>query len=388
MEIICCRSTDEIARKAFRLRYRVYGTEMAYYDDAIDHQNELYVDRFDPAARIYVAIRDDQAIATCRSLYDRDFDFSSELPEGFSSALEIPKFLSSQAGSLALSTKFAISSSHRGSLAAHLVTAKMFEDLIEDDIHFVFSACAPHLYDFYSQLGFHLYAPTYSDDSGLWAPIVLATRDWEHLRDVRSPLYRYLERKKLCQSTHPSVKWFYENYGSSIKSLLPKVDDDVLERMLADGGQSSSDREVQGGGLFSGMTTEDVRKIIGSGRILKFAEGDTIIGTAQIQDEMFIVTSGQILERRLDGELPSSSIYPGQVIGEIAMLTGRMRATDCIAMSDAELVVLSRQSLAKLMKGNPDLAARLLYNLARFQSHKLLQANQDMIKLYMEFQDR
>jgi hypothetical protein len=388
MEIICCRSTDDIARKAFRLRYKVYGTEMAFHDDAIDHQNELYIDRFDPAARIYVAIRDDQAIATCRALYDRDFDFSSDLPQAFSSALEIPKFLSSQAGSLALSTKFAISASHRGSLAAHLVTAKMFEDLIEDDIHFVFSACAPHLYDFYSQLGFHLYAPTFSDDSGLWAPIVLATRDWEHLRDVRSPLYRYLEKKNLCQSTHPSVKWFYENYGSSIKSLLPKVDDSVLERVLADGNHGRTGGAVQGAGLFSGMTTEDVSKIIGSGRVLKFAAGDAIIGTAQIQDEMFIILSGQILEKRLDGELPSSNIFPGQVIGEIAMLTGTMRATDCIAMTDAELVALSRQSLAKLMKGNPDLASRLLFNLARLQSHKLLNANQDMVRLYLDIHDQ
>jgi hypothetical protein len=38
MEIICCRSTDDIARKAFRLRYKVYCTEMAFHDDAIDHQ--------------------------------------------------------------------------------------------------------------------------------------------------------------------------------------------------------------------------------------------------------------------------------------------------------------------------------------------------------------
>jgi CRP-like cAMP-binding protein len=136
------------------------------------------------------------------------------------------------------------------------------------------------------------------------------------------------------------------------------------------------------------MTTEDVSKIIGSGRVLKFAAGDAIIGTAQIQDEMFIILLGQILEKRLDGELPSSNIFPGQVIGEIAMLTGTMRATDCIAMTDAELVALSRQSLAKLMKGNPDLASRLLFNLARLQSHKLLNANQDMVRLYLDIHDQ
>ena len=388
MEIICCRSTDEVAKKAFHLRYQIYGAEIGVNDDAIDHQSELYVDRFDDAARIYVAIREGNAIATCRSVYDRDFDFPSNFSRTISTALEIPNFLDSYAGSLAISTKFAISANHRGSLAAHMVTAKMFEDIIEDGIHFVFSWCAPQLYDFYSQLGFHIYASPFSDDNGLWAPIVLATRDWEHLRNVRSPLYRHLEKRGLCNSTHSSVKWFHDNYGGVLQSLLPRLDDSTLESMLSRSDERHPELNPQGSGLFDSMTTEDIRKIIGSGRVLQFSAGDAIINAAQIQDEMFIVVEGEILEKRFDGELPSSKIIPGQVIGEIALLTGTIRATDYIAISNTKLVALSRQGLAKLMKGNPDLASRLLYNLARMQSFKLLGANRDMIKMYLDINHR
>jgi CRP-like cAMP-binding protein len=388
MEIICCRSTDEIATKAFQLRYQIYGAEIGVNDDAIDHQSKLYIDRFDDASRIYVAIRDGNAIATCRSLYDRDFDFPTNLSQTISSALEIPHFLERYAGSLAISTKFAISPNHRGSLAAHMVTAKMFDDIIEDGIHFVFSWCAPQLYDFYSQLGFHIYSSPFSDDNGLWAPIVLATRDWEHLLNVRSPLYRHLEKRGLCNSRHPSVKWFYDNYGGALQSLLPRLDDGTLERMLSRSDERHPEHSQQAAGLFDSMTTEEIRKITGSGRVLQFAAGDAIINAAQIQDEMFIVLDGDIFEKRLDGELPSSKIIPGQVIGEIAMLTGTIRATDYIAISDTKLVALSRHGLARLMKGNPDIACRLLYNLARLQSFKLLSANRDMIKMYLDINHR
>jgi CRP/FNR family transcriptional regulator, cyclic AMP receptor protein len=99
---------------------------------------------------------------------------------------------------------------------------------------------------------------------------------------------------------------------------------------------------------------------------------------------MYIVVDGEILERRLDGELPSFRIGPGQVLGEIALFTGTIRSTDFIAASDAQLASVSRQNLARLMKVRPELAARLLFNLARLQSLKLIRANQDMVKLYLD----
>lgn len=102
---------------------------------------------------------------------------------------------------------------------------------------------------------------------------------------------------------------------------------------------------------------------------------------------MYIVISGEILERRLDGELPSFRIGPGQVIGEVALLTGTIRSTDFVAASDGQLASLSRQSMARFMKARPELAARLLFNLARLQSLKLIHANQDMVRLWLDLHD-
>ena len=381
MDIICCRSREDVALTAFRLRYQVYGAEIGVDDAAIDHERKIYTDEFDAVARIYVAIKDGAAIATCRSVYDRDYDFRRDLPRSVFDMLGLEKFLKEHAGTLAISTKFAISPSHRGSLAAHLVTAKMFDDIVDDGIDFVFSWCAPYLLGFYSQLGFHTYTNAISDKNGLWTPIVLATRDWEHLRDVKSPLYKQLEKKGLCERTHTSVDWFHDKFGNSLDTAAAVYNDSVLDKIFSLDGGGNSSKDLQNMSIFNSMAAADVNKIIGSSRILSFAAGESIILTGQIQDEMFIILEGE-MEATL--ETPRSPVLrfgPGHVLGEIALLTRAKRAADYRATIPSRLVFLTRQGLAKLMKVEPELSARLLYNISQSLSLKMLQTIDELRRL-------
>ena len=381
MDIICCRSREDVALTAFRLRYQVYGAEIGVDDAAIDHERKIYTDEFDAVARIYVAIKDGAAIATCRSVYDRDYDFRRDLPRSVFDMLGLEKFLKEHAGTLAISTKFAISPSHRGSLAAHLVTAKMFDDIVDDGIDFVFSWCAPYLLGFYSQLGFHTYTNAISDKNGLWTPIVLATRDWEHLRDVRSPLYKQLEKKGLCERTHTSVDWFHDKFGNSLDTAAAVYNDSVLDKIFSLDGGGNSSKDLQNISIFNSMAAADVNKIIGSSRILSFAAGESIILTGQIQDEMFIILEGEIEATLETPRSPVLRFGPGHVLGEIALLTRAKRAADYRATIPSRLVFLTRQVLAKLMKVEPELSARLLYNISQSLSLKMLQTIDELRRL-------
>lgn len=381
MDIICCRSREDVALTAFRLRYQVYGAEIGVDDAAIDHERKIYTDEFDAVARIYVAIKDGAAIATCRSVYDRDYDFRRDLPRSIFDMLGLEKFLKEHAGTLAISTKFAISPSHRGSLAAHLVTAKMFDDIVDDGIDFVFSWCAPYLLGFYSQLGFHTYTNAISDKNGLWTPIVLATRNWEHLRDVKSPLYKQLEKKGLCERTHTSVDWFHDKFGNSLDTAAAVYNDSVLDKIFSLDGGGNSSKDLQNISIFNSMAAADVNKIIGSSRILSFAAGESIILTGQIQDEMFIILEGEIEATLETPRSPVLRFGPGHVLGEIALLTRAKRAADYRATIPSRLVFLTRQGLAKLMKVEPELSARLLYNISQSLSLKMLQTIDELRRL-------
>ena len=381
MDIICCRSREDVALTAFRLRYQVYGAEIGVDDAAIDHERKIYTDEFDAVARIYVAIKDGAAIATCRSVYDRDYDFRRDLPRSIFDMLGLEKFLKEHAGTLAISTKFAISPSHRGSLAAHLVTAKMFDDIVDDGIDFVFSWCAPYLLGFYSQLGFHTYTNAISDKNGLWTPIVLATRNWEHLRDVKSPLYKQLEKKGLCERTHTSVDWFHDKFGNSLDTAAAVYNDSVLDKIFSLDGGGNSSKDLQNMSIFNSMAAADVNKIIGSSRILSFAAGESIILTGQIQDEMFIILEGEVEATLETPRSPVLRFGPGHVFGEIALLTRAKRAADYRATIPSRLVFLTRQGLAKLMKVEPELSARLLYNISQSLSLKMLQTIDELRRL-------
>lgn len=376
MEIVCCDSASDAAQAAFRLRYEVYGPELGVDDSAIDHEKRIYIDALDKHCRIYVAMKDGEAIATVRALYDREYDFSGALPESIRNMLGIENFLQYCPGTLAIATKFAISPNHRGSFAANLVTAKMFRDFLDDGVNFVFSWCAPYLFDFYSQLGFHMYSRPISDKNGLWTPIVLPIQDWGHLQNIKSPLYKHVDRSKVDGPVHPSVQWFRDQYGQSLEKFVSNYDDRVLEKIFSFSGNGGFTDASQEFNIFNAMSADGIRKIIGSGKILRFLRGQVVIQAGNINNEMFIVIDGEIRVSVGKSDFLPFRVGPGQAFGEISMLSPTSRTADCVATKDTEVAILSRQNLLRLIKIEPELSTQLLFNLASSLSLKLKRTNE------------
>ena len=375
MEIIRCKSDSEAARLAFRLRYEVFGSELRFRDSDIDHDERIYRDDLDDFARIYVAIKDGKAVATARIVYDRECDFGSLLPKDMSTLLGMDPFLNSNAGSLAISQKFAISPSSRGSFAASLITSQMYGDLLDDGIHYLFSMCAPYLISFYSQLGFHMYSRSIGDSIGMLTPILLVTRDWEHLQRINSPLFRQIAKRNLDEESHPSVVWFYSHYGKSLGNYVFGYDENILQKIHAASVRGSTEANSQEIGIFNDMSLDDIKKIIGSGKLMQFTEGDYIIQTGNSTDEMYVVIDGEV-KILFDNDQLSFSIGPGQAFGEISMLSRAARTADCVASTDTQIAIISRQNLERLIKVEPEVSTKLLFNLAKSLSVKLRRTNE------------
>lgn len=384
MKIFRCVASSSEAQLAFKLRYAVFGAEMKVPDPNIDHVNRTYIDELDAYSRIYLAIKDGQAIATARALYDRDFDFKNSLPRSLSDLLNIDRFVECQSGTLAISTKFAISPSQRGSLAAHLVTAKMFGDFLDDGIHFLFSMCEPGLLDFYSQLGFRSYSRSIHTSGALLTPIVLVTHDFDHLKKIRSPLFKQIQKRDLHERDHRSVRWFLAAYAQNLDSFVANYDETLLEKILSFPGVGNPSSDRHEFGIFDGMSSGDIQKIIGSGKFLQFMAGDAIVQEGLYTDEMFIVIEGGVDIRFRNDNLPKIGLGPGQFFGEISMLSGTARTADCVATTKTQLAFVSRQNLERLMKVEPEVCSRLLYNLARALSSRLARTNEYMKMLAVQ----
>ena len=89
-----------------------------------------------------------------------------------------------------------------------------------------------------------------------------------------------------------------------------------------------------------------------------FAKGDA--GTALIavlwgSVKISVSTSGH--------EAVLNIINPGQAFGEIALLDGRPRTADAVAMTDCELMVIDRRDVIPVLRREPDVALKLIETL-------------------------
>ena len=77
--------------------------------------------------------------------------------------------------------------------------------------------------------------------------------------------------------------------------------------------------------------------------------------------ELYMVISGRV--NVVKGGATIASLGPGSNFGEMAMLDDPVQSATARAAEDTELMVISRQAFFALLRGNPPLAVKMLWNL-------------------------
>ncbi|MFC1745116.1 protein kinase [Candidatus Riflebacteria bacterium] len=150
-----------------------------------------------------------------------------------------------------------------------------------------------------------------------------------------------------------------------IATISAVIEDKIAERHVLKEGELYSYlplfREV---GIFAALTDESLVKVIRSMSEEEFKKDEKIIAKGDIGDSLYIVLEGEaaaLVEG--DGKLEHIIMSPGDVFGEMALLTGLPRTVDVIAYSDCILGRLNKKPFAQLCKTNPqaaDLLTKLL----------------------------
>ncbi len=95
-----------------------------------------------------------------------------------------------------------------------------------------------------------------------------------------------------------------------------------------------------------------------AGRIL-FTEGDE-------GELLYVVSNGELaVTKEVDGVERELVVLPaGAFVGELSMLNGEPRSATVKARTDCVLRVYDRNSFESLLRNNPSVATRLVYELA------------------------
>jgi CRP-like cAMP-binding protein len=121
--------------------------------------------------------------------------------------------------------------------------------------------------------------------------------------------------------------------------------------------------------LFENQPEEVLRAVLSQGRLVEFGPGEEIFRQGDEGDRLFIVKTGvlEILATPADGaeQLPVAYLGTGEVLGELALLTGSPRSATARSPEHAELFTLEKPVFLDLMETLPAFSRNLCLVLAK-----------------------
>jgi diguanylate cyclase (GGDEF)-like protein len=91
-----------------------------------------------------------------------------------------------------------------------------------------------------------------------------------------------------------------------------------------------------------------------------FEPGETIFRRGDAGTELFVVEQGEV-EVRFEHGRPAKRLQPGEIFGELALLTpGHQRTAATVAASETRLIAVDREAYARLREARPGVLVELL----------------------------
>jgi CRP-like cAMP-binding protein/serine/threonine protein phosphatase PrpC len=137
--------------------------------------------------------------------------------------------------------------------------------------------------------------------------------------------------------------------------------------------------------LFAHCTERELRSIASATHPRQFTAGTRLFKQGDPGTELYLVISGAIRIER-DGKV-IVTLGPGSNFGEMALLDQPSRSASAITEEDCEVMVISRESFFAMLRDNPMLAVKILWNMAlrlsanlRTTSGALAKAKRDLMQ--------
>jgi CRP-like cAMP-binding protein len=124
------------------------------------------------------------------------------------------------------------------------------------------------------------------------------------------------------------------------------------------------------GSLFSKLSERELDDLVQVSRIQKLRPREELCHKGDPGSQVYLISKGRLKAMTTSAEgddVVFSIMAPGEVCGELALLSGGRRTATITAIDESELIVLDRREFLPFLKARPEVAIKLLEVLAERQ---------------------
>jgi CRP-like cAMP-binding protein len=137
--------------------------------------------------------------------------------------------------------------------------------------------------------------------------------------------------------------------------------------------------------LFQPLEDYELVEILGICITKNYPAGSQIFAEGDPASRFFIIREGEVRISKIIpgiGEEALALLRPGHFFGEMALVDESMRSAYAIANTDAVLMEIPIPELTDILKGNPNLASKFLWEFCRILSARLRATNERFYGLF------
>jgi hypothetical protein len=350
-------TTPEEKKEIYRLRYHIYAEEIPFKLVSVDHTNKLLYDDLDEWCTLFYAKVGSEFVGTVRVNIGQLADFSSEIVETFYMDRFQKFYNGNENSNFAFASKGMVSSNFRNLPIFTMLMTKVFEMYCESQVHFGFGNSNFHLLPLHEYYGHRRIGKNIVDPNlGLMASFVMMPDDIHHLQKVQSPFLKIACKRKIQNGQ--VINWFNSEFpetASIINSQLVSEENfwTILRVRLG-----NPPNEVIP--VLQGLSKAEAKKLLHyCGVIVQCSKSDYIVTREDACQELNILLSGTLRSSGVN------NISPGQHFGAIGLVNRTNHIADIVAATDAEILVLSFHYFQKFRRCYPEIATKVLHNLAK-----------------------
>lgn len=134
--------------------------------------------------------------------------------------------------------------------------------------------------------------------------------------------------------------------------------------------------------LFENFDPAEIRMLCQFMQAFRAGAAAEIIREGEAGDFMILLIEGSIevfKQDRRNALRLIEVVTPGQSLGEMSMIDGEPRFSSCVAADTSVFAVLSRGNLARIVREQPALAAKILMQLVLMLSQRLRQTGAKLV---------